>query len=162
MLGVLIFVGQLNRIANLEFLANFLGALNLETMTLHRQEFDTHNAENVIAFLGFLLSAMPQGILHIILDQGRYQNCKAVWAFQAENHRLRLHYLPAYSPNINAIEPAWKMMHEHTTNNQYHPTFKHFTEKIRQFFDVTFPQNAKSWTDRLTDNFRILGHPNPV
>ena len=139
---------------------NILGALNLETMTLHRQEYDTLNAESVIAFLTFLLAAMPQGLLHVILDRGRYQNCAAVWAFAAENPRLRLHYLPPYSPNINAIEPAWKIMHEHTTNNTYHPTFKAFTENIRHFFNVTFPQNARSWTERLTDNFRILGATN--
>lgn len=135
---------------------NILGALNLETMTLHRQEYDTLNAEAVIGFLTFLLAATPRGILHVILDRGRYQHCAAVWAFAAENPRLRLHYLPPYSPNINAIEPAWKIMHEHTTNNAYHPNFKAFTEKIRHFFDVTFPQNAWAWTDRLTDNFRIM------
>jgi len=141
---------------------NILGALNLEAMTLHRQEYESLNAEAVIGFLTFLLAAMPKGILHIILDRGRYQHCTAVWAFAAENPRLKLHYLPPYSPNINAIEPAWKIMHEHTTNNAYHPNFKAFTEKIRDFFDVTFPKNALAWTDRLTDNFRILGtltHP---
>jgi transposase len=138
---------------------NILGALNLEAMTLHRQEYDTLNAEAVIAFLTFLLAAMPHGLLHVILDRGRYQHCTAVWAFAAANPRLRLHYLPPYSPNINAIEPAWKIMHEHTTNNRYHAHFKDFTEAIRGFFDVTFPKNALAWTDRLTDNFRILGAP---
>lgn len=136
---------------------NILGALNLEAMTLHRREYDTLNAEAVIRFLTVLLASQSRGILHIILDRGRYQHCAAVWAFAAENPRLRLHYLPPYSPNINAIEPAWKIMHEHTTNNAYHPTFKAFTEKIRHFFDNIFPQNATQWTDRLTDNFRILG-----
>ncbi|MFM8834808.1 MAG: IS630 family transposase [Cytophagales bacterium] len=136
---------------------NIIGALNLETMTLHRQEYATLNAENVRAFLTGLLDAQPQGTMHVILDRGRYQNCKAIWEFAAENPRLRLHYLPPYSPNINAIEPAWKIMHEHTTNNQYYPTFKEFTEKIHHFFDVTFPKNARNWTERLTDNFRIVG-----
>ena len=136
---------------------NILGALNLEKMTLHRQEYLTLNAEAVIGFLTFLLAAMPRGVLHVILDRGRYQHCAAVWTFAAMNPRLKLHYLPPYSPNINAIEPAWKIMHEHTTNNRYHLHFKDFTEAIRHFFDVTFPKNALAWTDRLTDNFRILG-----
>ena len=135
---------------------NILGALNLEKMTLHRQEYETLNADSVIAFLTFLLAAMPRGILHVILDRGRYQHCAAVWAFATLNPRLKLHYLPPYSPNINAIEPAWKIMHEHTTNNRYHAHFKDFTEAIRHFFDVTFPKNALAWTDRLTNNFRIM------
>lgn len=138
---------------------NILGALNLETMTLHRQEFDTLNAGAAIAFLGYLLSVMPQGKLHVILDRGKYQHCHAVWDFAAQNPRLKLHYLPPYSPNINAIEPAWKIMHEHTTHNTYHPNFKAFTEKIRNFFDHTFPQKSQGWIDRLTDNFRIMQSP---
>ena len=128
-------------------------------MTLHRQEYDTLNSGSAIAFLTILLAAQPLGLLHIILDRGRYFYCEAVWAFAAANPRLRLHYLPPYSPNINAIEPSWKIMHEHTTNNRYHPHFKDFTEAIRHFFDVTFPEKALEWTDRLTDNFRIIGKP---
>jgi hypothetical protein len=48
-------------------------------------------------------------------------------------------------------------MHQYTTNNIYHPTFKDFTERIEEFFHHTFPNKARSWTDRLTDNFRIMG-----
>ncbi|NDG05162.1 MAG: IS630 family transposase [Alphaproteobacteria bacterium] len=138
---------------------NILGALNLEKMTLVRQEYDTLNSDSAIAFLTLLLAAQPLGLLHIILDRGRYFYCEAIWAFAAVNPRLCLHYLPPYSPNINAIEPSWKIMHEHTTNNRYHATFKQYTEAIREFFDVTFPQKARDWTDQLTDNFRIIGTP---
>ena len=69
------------------------------------------------------------------------------------NPRIRLRFLPTYSPNLNTIERAWKIMHEHTANNLYSPTFKAFTEKIRSFFKYTFPQKAPLWVDRLTDNF---------
>jgi transposase len=138
---------------------NLLGALNLEAMTLNRKDYKTLNADSVIDFLGFLLVAIPTGILHIILDRGRYQYCQAVWDFVEKNPRITLHYLPSYSPNLNAIEPAWQIMHEHTTNNQYHRTFKDFTEKINEFFDKTFPEKAKEWTDRLTDHFRTLNSP---
>jgi transposase len=138
---------------------NILGALNLETMTLHRQEYDTINQESVIAFLAYLLTVMPLGTIHVVLDQARYHTCAAVALWVAVNPRIRLHFLPAYSPNINAIEPAWKIMHEHTTNNAYHPTFKAFTEAIRQFFEITFPQKSRDWTDRLSDNFRCMQSP---
>ncbi len=138
---------------------NILGTLNLETMQVHSREYDTLNAENVVAFLTFLLAAMPKGALHVILDRGRYQNCTAVWEFAAANTRLRLHYLPGYSPNLNAIERLWKIMHEHTTNNQYHATFKDFTESIRNFFNKTVPEQGKKWIDRLNDNFRLIQSP---
>lgn len=136
---------------------NILGALDLEKMTLIARAYDTINGANIIAFLSYLLTVMPLGIVHVILDQAGYHTCKEVKAWLLLNPRICLHYLPPYSPNLNAIEPCWKIMHEHTTNNQYHASFKHFTEKIWEFLEQTFPQKAKSWTDRLTDNFRIMG-----
>ena len=50
-------------------------------------------------------------------------------------------------------------MHEHVTDNRYHNTFKQFTEAILTFLNVTFPQNARLWRDRLTNNFTTLQSP---
>lgn len=136
---------------------NIIGALDLEKMELHNQNYETINGANIIAFFLYLLSVMPCGVIHIILDQARYHTCKEVKEWLLQNSRIRLHYLPPYSPNLNAIEPCWKIMHEHTTNNTYHASFKDFTEKIFGFLNHTFREKALSWTDRLTDNFRIVG-----
>ena len=138
---------------------NILGALDLEDMAIHPQEYDKLNADAVIAFLVHLLTALPHNILHIVLDQARYHTCAAVRQWVTQNPRIHLHFLPAYSPNLNAIEPVWKIMHENTVNNLYSPTFNIFTEKIRNFFADTFPKNAHQWIDRLTDNFRPLSSP---
>ena len=138
---------------------NILGALNLEQMRVEYADFVTLNADSTICFLTKLMATQPKGLLHIILDQGRYQKCKAVEEFIEKNQRVKLHFLPPYSPNINAIECLWKIMHEHTTNNQYFASFKTFSEKIQAFFTETFPKYAKTWTDRLTDNFRVMQSP---
>ena len=135
---------------------NILGALDLEKMELHSRVYDTINGLNIIAFFVHLLMLIPCGVINVILDQARYHTSKEVKQWVSNHPRIRLHYLPSYSPNLNAIEPCWKIMHEHTTNNRYYPTFKLFTEKILFFLNDTFKQNAKSWTDRLTDNFRIM------
>lgn len=136
---------------------NILGALDLEKMALHAKEYKTINGENIIAFLGNLQEVMPIGIINIILDQARYHTCNEVKTWIQSNPRIKLHYLPPYSPNLNSIETCWKIMHEYTTNNIYHASFKDFTEKIWDFFNNIFPKNAILWTDRLTDNFRIMG-----
>jgi transposase len=128
---------------------NILGALNLETMKLYSREYPTLNAENAGDFLLFLLARMPVGALHVILDRGRYLHCEAIWALALANPRLKLHYLPSYSPNVNAIERLWKIMHEHTTNNRYYPTFKQFSEAILGFFSDTFPKK-RACMDRPT------------
>jgi len=136
---------------------NILGALDLEKMKLTTQAYETIKGESIIAFFMHLLSVMPRGTIHIVLDQARYHTCKEVKAWLQLNRRIQVHYLPPYSPNLNAIEPCWKIMHEHTTNNQYHASFKDFTEKIWEFLNHTFDHYAKSWTDRITDNFRVMG-----
>jgi transposase len=136
---------------------NILGALDLEKMSLHAKEYKTINGEAIIAFFTYLLYGLPRGVIHVILDQARYHTCKEVKGWLLLHPRIRVHYLPPYSPNLNAIEPLWKIMHEHTTNNAYYATFKQFTEKIREFLNSTFPKNAQNWVDRLTDNFRIMG-----
>jgi len=138
---------------------NILGALDLEDMAIHTREYETINAEAIIAFLSYLLTSLPKTVLHIVLDQAGYHRCTAVKAWVEKNPRVHLHFLPPYSPNLNAIEPAWKIMHENTVNNVYSPTFKTFTEKIRGFFADTFPKNARSWTDRLSDNFTPRSSP---
>lgn len=141
---------------------NLLGALNLEDMTLFHRRYETLNADATIDFLTALLESRPRGTLHVVLDQGRYQKCAAVNEWNAQNPRLTLHYLPAYSPNLNPIERCWKIMHEHTTNNRYYKTFKEFSEKITEFFTHIFPQNAKNWVDTLTDNFQVVGSNSPA
>lgn len=138
---------------------NILGALNLEQMRVEHAAFATLNSNATISFIKQLMNAQPQGLLHIMLDQGRYQKCKAVEEFIEQHQRVKLHFLPPYSPNINAIEPLWKIMHEHTTHNRYYPDFKSFSEKICTFFTETIPKYATSWTERLTDNFRVMQSP---
>lgn len=138
---------------------NILGALNLADMRLITSEYETLDAQATIRFLSKLLTTYSSGELYVILDRGRYQYCKAVLEFAENNKRLHLRFLPPYSPNLNAIERTWKIMHENTTNNRYYATFKEFTESIRRFFATTFPKKAAEWADRLTDHFQVLGSP---
>jgi len=138
---------------------NILGALDLAEMHLMHQEYATIDGDAVIGFLKNLEVHMPTAsAIHVVLDAARYHTCPAVLDY-VRTSRIRLHHLPPYSPNINAIEPCWKIMHEHVTDNHYYPTFKQFTEAILTFLSVTFPNNARLWTDRLSDNFRPLQSP---
>lgn len=132
---------------------NIFGALDLEDMAVHKQEYASLDTEALINFLTYLLASLPGFVLHIILDQAGYHTNPVVAAWVAQQPRIQLHFLPAYSPNLNVIERLWKILHEHTVNNVYAPTFKIFTETILGFFNDTFPQKASLWVDRLTDNF---------
>lgn len=138
---------------------NLVGALNLQDMTLITQEYDTINAQSIIYFLDKLQTRMRDTkTIHVVLDCARYHTCFEVQEW-IKTSRIILHFLPPYSPNLNAIERCWKIMHEHVTNNQYYSTFKQFTQAVLNFCNVTFPLKAANWTSRLTDNFRALKSP---
>ena len=51
------------------------------------------------------------------------------WPALAHSARLgiKLWHLPPYSPNLNLIERAWKVMNEEVRNNVYFPDAKTFT-----------------------------------
>ena len=67
-----------------------------------------------------------------------------------------LHYLPPYSPNLNAIERLWKVMNERVRNNRFFKDAKEFRKAIMDFFAKTWPQIAWSMVDRINDNFQRL------
>jgi transposase len=141
---------------------NILGALGLEDMSLFSQEFDTIDHEAVILFLKNLQIKMPNATaIHVILDSARYHTCPEVMDY-VKTSRIRLHHLPPYSPNLNVIERCWKILHEHVTNNRYYPTFNAFADAILAFLTKTFPQNARLWVDRLSDNFTPIQSPLPT
>jgi len=133
---------------------NIIGALDLEDMNLITQEYATIDGEAVVNYLKYLEAHLPTATaINVVLDCARYHTCPEVAAYVASSSRLRLHFLPTYSPNLNVIERCWKIMHEHTTANHYYPTFNQFADAINHFLKKTFPHKARDWIDRLTDNF---------
>ncbi len=74
----------------------------------------------------------------------------------AEKLNIKLHFLPAYSPNLNPIERLWKVMNEHSRNNRFFKTAKEFKDAIKLFFEQTLPGIGASLDSRINDNFQIL------
>jgi len=52
-------------------------------------------------------------------------------------HRIQLHYLPPYSPNLNPIERLWKLMNEQIRNNVVFQSAQDFRERLALFFTQT-------------------------
>ena len=93
-------------------------------------------------------------MIHIILDQAGYNKSAEVrkHAFELGIH---LHYLPAYSPNLNSIERLWKVMNEKTRDNVFFKTAKEFKSRMRNFFDEELPEILPNLRSRITDKFHI-------
>jgi len=135
---------------------NLIVALNLEDMNLVRKSFDTVNGAAAVEYLKEIEKAYPEvKNIHLVLDRAGYFTGKEVQKY-LETSRIRVHFLPPRSPNLNPIERLWKVMHEHVSNNRVHDKFQDFKEALDHFFDVTMKIINDELISRISDNFQII------
>lgn len=102
---------------------NLIGAINLTNHHIEYQQVDWVNADSIKAFLAQLIAANPDAkTIHLIWDNAGYHRSKEILSFVSET-KIKLHYLPPYSPNLNPIERLWKLMHENVTYNREYVNF---------------------------------------
>jgi len=65
------------------------------------------NAEVFIRFLAALLAEYPRRKVFVIADQASPHTARSVHDFVGQQPRLRLFYLPSYSPDFNPDEGVW-------------------------------------------------------
>ncbi len=91
---------------------NITDAINLNSMNNIYREYPTVNAASTIDFLKLVEDFYPGAPkIHIFLDQSGYHRSVEVAEF-IKTSRIVLHFLPAYSPNLNPIERLWKVMNK--------------------------------------------------
>lgn len=135
---------------------NLMGVLNLETMTFGYQDFETINSQSAVEFLKKVETMYPLAKkIHLIWDRAGYHTGQDVKEF-LKTSRIKVHYLPPRSPNLNPIERLWKIMHEYVSNNRTYEKFKNFRESLFHFFDKTIPNIKEILISRITDNFQII------
>lgn len=136
---------------------NVMGAINLTDHNVQSMTAETINEANFLVFLKKLRKCYGSQKIHIILDNASYHSSKLVKG-AAENLNIKMHYLPPYSPNLNAIERLWKVMKEVVSYNRYYAKFEDFKSALDDFF-----KNIKKYKSvlqtRITDNFQIINSP---
>lgn len=135
---------------------NYFGSINLETMSMTVGSHETINSDSMEAHFKMLRDKYPKSPwIHLILDQGSYNKSEQT-AQAAKKYRIKLHFLPTYSPNLNPIERVWKVMNEHVRNNVVFASKTAFKEALDTFFKATWDKIAHSLKSRINDNFQIL------
>lgn len=135
---------------------NLMGALNLQTMEVTCESYETINSDAMDEYLGTLRASYATAAnIHLILDRGPY-NTSLQTQESAKKHGVILHYLPAYSPNLNPIERVWKVMNEYVRNNRVFASAKEFRHAILAFFNATWPKISSTMRNRINDNFQTL------
>jgi len=92
-------------------------------------------------------------VIYIIVDNARYYHSRLLKEY-AEGTKIKLIFLPPYSPNLNLIERYWKFFKKKILNNQYYETFEEFKPACKSFFRKRKKYLPELQT-LLSENFHI-------
>jgi len=134
---------------------NIHGAIDIQTTAAVIRYEDWVNAEAVIRLLQDIAQSRPDApVIYFICDNAPYYRAKAVTEY-LKTSRIKIIFLPPYSPNLNLIERLWKYFKRNVLYNQYYPTFDKFKNACRGFFENLGDHSAKLRT-LLAENFEII------
>jgi transposase len=143
---------------------NLSGVIDVIDHKVLVQEDKMLNAEATISFFRKIEEAYPEKTrVHVFCDNARYYRNKTVIEY-LKTSKVRLHFLPPYSPNLNPIERLWKWMKERVIYNTYYSEFEDFKSAIFGFFAALSMLAAESvlgqdFRSRVRDRFRPISAP---
>ena len=133
---------------------NINGALNSDTLAVVMRSDTTINAQSTIELFKMLEAAHPEAnTIYITLDNAMYYRSNLIKDY-LNTSKIRLLFLPPYSPNLNLIERLWKYMKKVVLRNRYYEKFEDFKTAITHFFSEITHHKDKL-TTLLTMNFHI-------
>lgn len=114
---------------------NLHGAINAESMEVTVVESDAINRDSTVQLLE-LLDQKYAGAkeVFVILDNARYHYSKEVLAVVEASPRLKLAFLPSYSPQLNLIERLWRFFKKKVLYNKYYEDLDAFRKASINFF----------------------------
>jgi putative transposase len=97
------------------------------------------DSNNFIVWLKHLLSSYRRyQVIHVVLDNYIIHKTQKVKAF-ISNSRIKLHFLPPYSPELNPIERLWGEVHANVTRNHKCETIQALMKRVIFFLRIVAP-----------------------
>jgi len=113
---------------------NINGAVDIETLETVTDFADSINSQSTIRLFDKLEAKHPDAkVIHVIIDNAKYYKSKLVKE-RLEGSKIKLHFLPGYSPNLNLIERLWKFFKKKILYNKYYETYEEFLAACKSFF----------------------------
>jgi transposase len=139
---------------------NINGALSWPDCEVVHLEAEKITSEAMIALFETLAACHPSATaINVVLDNASYNRSAAFKAYvSSEGCRVRLVFLPPYSPNLNLIERLWRFLRKIALWNEYYPTFASFKAAIDEFFR-DLGNCREQLTSLITDHFRFFIAP---
>jgi transposase len=118
------------------FKINVYGAMGRNGQLIIRVE-EIFDADSFKRFLKTILKqAKTKKKILLVLDNAKHHHAKKLKEYiESIKDRLELFYLPAYSPEINAIEMLWKKTRRAVTHNRYFSTLKEMANELFYFWN---------------------------
>ena len=133
---------------------NINGAINIETLESTTGFYDTINADAAIDLFAKVEAKHPDAnVIYVIVDNARYYHSRLLNK-ALKGTKVKLIFLPPYSPNLNVIERYWKFFKKKVLNNRYYETFGEFRMVCESFFRKRKKYLPELQT-LLTENFQI-------
>ena len=113
------------------------------------------NAQSTISLIKQIILLHITGTIYLIADNARYYKSKDVQRFLQENPRIKMIFLPPYSPNLNLIERLWLFFKKKKLWNKYYEKYDDFKKESMSFFEniSLFKNELKSL---MIDNFHVF------
>jgi transposase len=140
---------------------NLNGAYDANSGSVIALKSETVNSDSTLELFDAILAANSDtdGYLYCFSDNARYYKSNMIQEALKENRykRIKMIFIPAYSPNLNPIERVWKFFKKKVLENQFYKTFKEFKKEIDDFFQKKIKtEEMKEELKRFaSDNFHI-------
>jgi len=116
--------------------AHIFGAVSLDEAAFAYQFAEVFNGNTFWIFLKRLVARFAPRKVFLIIDNASFhwlsEGGKA-W-LRRNKAKLELYRLPAYSPELNPMEPIWKETRKRTTHNRFFVTTQERDTALRKTF----------------------------
>lgn len=117
---------------------NIIGAL-IEGKKLHYEWANSLNTVTFYFFLERFIKKHPRKKYVFIMDNAGYHKTSPIkQLLQQHRNRIKIEYLPPYSPELNPIETCWKTTRHEITNSTYYSTTEQLQQAIDQYLSQHF------------------------
>jgi len=119
------------------------------------------NSETVMELLERIRAVYFNSAVTVVLDNAKYQRCKAVIE-KAAQLNIELLFLPTYSPNLNLIERLWRFVKKECLYSKYYKTANEFEEAIVSCLEKINTTKKHKLKSLMTLKFQLFHEPEVI
>ena len=134
---------------------NINGAIEINSLNVISRSCERVNSRSMCSLLRAIRAKHSvERNLYLVLDNAPYNRSYLVRDL-AKVLKIKILYLPPYSPNLNPIERFWKFVKKKAMANTYFPDLETFQKELMLFLRGV-RQHKSELSTLITDNFHLI------